>query len=84
VLESTRVDRLFQIGDRVRVVRVPPHIENYPYAEVKEAFSAALGNVYRVDDIDWGGWVLLDLGEDNGGIGIQPDCIELVEQAKES
>lgn len=81
MLESTRVERPIQIGDRVRVVRVPPHIEdpNYPYAEVKEAFAAALGNVYRVDDVDWGGWVFLHVSEENGGIGVQPDCVELAE-----
>jgi hypothetical protein len=76
---------LFKVGDRVRVVRIPAHIEdpNYPYAEVHHAFSVAQGNVYRVDSVDWGGWVWLDLGEEEGGgIGIQPDCVELVERAE--
>jgi hypothetical protein len=68
------------VGDRVRVVRIPPHIENaqYPHTEVKRAFAAALGNVYKVEDIDWGGWVWLDLGAESGQIGVQPDCVELV------
>jgi hypothetical protein len=73
-----------QVGDRVRVVRIPPHIDdpNYPYVEVKRAFAVALGNVYRVEEIDWGGWVWLHLGEGNGGIGVQPDCVERVESSK--
>jgi hypothetical protein len=76
------MDRPFQVGDQVRVVRIPPFIESedYPYPEVKRAFAAALGNVYRVDYVDWGGWVSLSLGRRHGGIGIQPDCVELVQQ----
>jgi len=71
----------FQVGDRVRVVRIPPHIENprYPYADVKRAFAAALGNVYRVEDVDWGGWAWLHIDDTNGAIGVQPDCVEKVQ-----
>jgi hypothetical protein len=71
----------FQVGDQVRVVRIPPHIDNpqYPHADVKLAFAAALGNVYRVEDVDWGGWVWLSIDDANGAIGVQPDCVERVE-----
>ena len=79
------MSRPFRVGDQVRVICIPPHIEtqDYPHPEVKRAFSAALGNIYRVDYVDWGGWVSLHLGYENGGIGIQPDCVELVQQDKE-
>jgi len=74
-----------QVGDRVRVVRIPPHIDrpDYPHAETKRAFAEALGNVYRVDEIDWGGWVWLHL-RPTEGIGVQPDCVELVSPLDDS
>jgi hypothetical protein len=73
----------FQVGDRVRVARIPPHIDNpkYPHADVKRAFAAALGNVYRVEDVDWGAWVWLYIDDENGAIGVQPDCVERVENS---
>lgn len=78
--------RAVQVGDMVRVVRVPPHIASgdYPHPEVLRAFEFALGNVYRVEEVDWGGWVALTLGKGHGGIGVQPDCIELVEPRNEN
>ena len=78
------MERPFQIGDLVRVSRIPPHIisPDYPCAEVRQAFEFALGRTYEVESVDWGGWVMLKLEGERGGIGIQPDCIDLV-QAKE-
>ena len=69
----------FKIGDRVRVIRIPPHIQDpqYRFQEVKDAFAVALGNTCTVEDVDWGGWVWLYLGDENGAIGVQPDCVEL-------
>jgi len=46
--------------------------------EVRRAFEVALGNTYKVEGIDWGGWVWLSLSE-HEGIGVQPDCVELVD-----
>jgi hypothetical protein len=79
-------NRDFHIGDLIRVVSLPPHIakNDFPYAEVRSAFEAALGKCYRIENIDWGGWVQLTLGQPHGGIGIQPDCVELVEPAGNS
>jgi hypothetical protein len=69
----------FQVGDRVRVVRIPPHIDALSAdAETKLAFVTALGNVYTVEKVDWGGWVMLSIS-DAEGIGVQPDCVELVD-----
>lgn len=81
-----RLTKIFQVGDLVRVVRVPPHIasNDYPYPEVQRAFEIALGNTYRVEEVDWGGWVHLHLGNPHGGIGVQPDCVELVERLNEN
>jgi hypothetical protein len=75
------MERPFQIGDMVRVSRIPPHILVPDYsAETRRAFEAALGRTYRVESIDWGGWVWLHLGADHNHeeIGIQPDCVVLV------
>ena len=66
-------------------MRVPPHVESpdYPFPEVRRAFERALGETYSVDAVDWGGWVSLRIG--NGeGIGVQPDCIELVSREANS
>jgi hypothetical protein len=75
----TRVDRPFQIGDSVSVVRLPPNVESpdCPFPEVRRAFEGALGKVYSIDAVDWGGWVFLRIGRGEG-IGVQPDCFELV------
>jgi len=73
-----------QVGDRVRVVRIPPHLDTPDCPpETARAFSEALGNVYCVDEIDWGGWVWLLLRPDEG-IGVQPDCVELVDPVDEN
>jgi hypothetical protein len=73
------MDRPFQVGDLVRVVRVPPNVESpdYPFPEVRRVFENAIGKIYAVEAVDWGGWVSLSVGEGQG-IGIQPDCIELI------
>jgi hypothetical protein len=74
------MERPFQIGDLVRVSRIPSHIgADYPYAEVRRAFEFALGRIYRVEGVDWGGWVMLRLESGRGGIGVQPDCVDLVQ-----
>jgi hypothetical protein len=75
----SEVVRHFQIGDKVRVLRVPPFMEatDYPFPEVQMVFEKAIGNVFRVDYVDWDGWVSLNV--EAGGIGIQPDCVELVQ-----
>ena len=74
------MDRPFQIGDLVRVTQIPPHIgADYPQPEVRRAFEFALGCTYRVTGVDWGGWVSLELSDEHGGIGVQPDCVELIE-----
>jgi hypothetical protein len=71
------MDRPFQIGDMVRVF--PTHIGvDYPAPEVRRAFEFALGRTFMVRGVDWGGWVWLELDEEHGGIGIQPDCVRLV------
>jgi hypothetical protein len=66
------------------VSRIPPHIvdPDYPYAEVRQAFEFALGRAYEVQSVDWGGWVMLMLEGERGGIGVQPDCVELVQGAE--
>jgi hypothetical protein len=68
-------------GDFVRVVRVPPHIAatTYPFPETQAAFAAAVGRTFRVDNVDWGGWVFFWIDEEHGGIGVQPECVELAE-----
>jgi hypothetical protein len=71
------VERLFEVGDMVRVTRIPPYIADHP-PEVLRAFEFALGNTYRVEIVDWGGWVWLELNQEHGGIGVEPDCVELV------
>jgi hypothetical protein len=73
------MDRPFQIGDSVRVLHVPPNVESpdYPFPEVRRVFENAVGKIYSVDAVDWGGWLSLRVGKGQG-IGIQPDCVELV------
>ena len=75
-------DQPFRVGDLVRVARIPPHIDapDYPYEEVKCAFAAALGKTFRVEEVDWGGWVWLLMPGGAEGIGVQPDCVELVQR----
>jgi hypothetical protein len=73
------MDRPFQIGDSVRVVRVPPNVQSpdYPFPEVRLVFESAVGKIYLVDAVDSGGRVSLRIGEGRG-IAVQPDCVELI------
>ena len=59
--------------------RIPSHLESpdYPFPEVRRDFQNAVGKIYSVDAVDWGGWVSLRVGRGEG-IGVQPDCVELV------
>jgi len=68
------MNRSFKVGDMVRISKIPPHIMDpaYPFPEVLQAFEFALGNVYRVEFVDWGGWVQLQLDREHGGIGVHP------------
>jgi hypothetical protein len=49
------VDRPFQIGDTVRVIRLPDYMEasDYPFPEVRSVFETALGKAFLVDYVDW-------------------------------
>ena len=77
------MEPLFQIGDLVRVSRIPPHIgPDYPHVEVRRAFEFALGRTYKVEDVDWGSWVMLTLERGHGGIGVQPDCVHSVQTSE--
>jgi hypothetical protein len=31
--------------------------------------------------VDWGAWVWLYIDDENGAIGVQPDCVERVENS---
>ena len=73
------MDRPFQTGDLVRVKQIPAHIAEHDPPETRAAFEFALGNIYRVSDVDWGGWVFVERNEEHGGIGVHPDCVELIE-----
>ena len=49
---------------------------------MRAAFEFALGKAYLVDFVDWGGWVMLHLNRKHGGIGVQPDCVALIDVEK--
>jgi hypothetical protein len=68
------------VGDRVRVVRVSPHLH-----EEVSLYEKCVGQTFAVEGFDGDGWVEIDVGPVTGHpfelIVIEPECLEVVEPA---
>ena len=69
------------VGDRVRVVRVSPHL---PGENTASVYEKCVGHTFTVDGFDGDGWVKIDVGTITGRafemVAIEPGCLEVVEQ----
>ena len=69
-----------KVGDRIRVLRVPPSVNGAP-DEIRNVFVACVGRVFPIVDIR-DGLFGLEVGEVSGrpaheeGIWIEPECAE--------
>ncbi|MFM2126091.1 MAG: hypothetical protein RL328_2542 [Acidobacteriota bacterium] len=68
------------VGDRVRVVRVSPHLR-----EEIALYEKCVGKTFAVEGFDGDGWVEIDVGSVTGRpfelITIEPECLEVVSGA---
>lgn len=78
--------RAFKVGDRVRVVRVPPLVEREMPPETVELFQRCLGQILRVDGFGKYGHLELNVRDDGSQaaghrdqtIWIEPEFVEAV------
>ena len=78
----------FNIGDLVRVLKVPPQVEREMPPETRELFRKTVGNVFKVDS--FGEYGHLELNVQNDGtqapdychhtIWIESEFVELAER----
>jgi hypothetical protein len=68
------------VGDRVRVVRVSPHLRE---ENKQSVYEQCVGHTFTVDGFDGDGWVEIDVGSISGRayemVAIEPECLEVVE-----
>ena len=75
------------IGDRVRVLRVPPAVEQQMPEETRQIFRRCVGHILRIDGFDDYGGLELNVREDGSQaddyrehtIWIEPEFVEYVE-----
>jgi hypothetical protein len=74
----------FKIGDRVRVIRVPPSVEREMPPETIELFRRCIGQILRIDGFGEHGHLELNVSEDGAQaadyskhtIWIEPEFVE--------
>ena len=77
-------ETVLQVGDTVRVLRVPPEVDRLMPEETREIFRRCVGQVLCIDSFDDYGHLELNVLDDgsqapNGchhTIWIEPECVE--------
>ena len=77
---------IFKIGDRVRVIRVPPSAEQEMPSETTELFRRCVSRTFRVDGFSEYGHLELNVADDGSQapdyskhtIWIEPEFVEIV------
>ncbi len=88
-----------KIGDKIRLVSIPPHVEDDAEFKTRTILTKCLGRVFTVRGFQAEGgrerkrlragcWVELDIGEVIRGstdtIWVEPDSVELLDTNKKS
>lgn len=78
-----------KIGDKVRVLKVPPAVKKEMPAETRRLFRRCVGKVLRVDGLGRCGFLELNVNAAGSQatpaahtIWIEPECVELVKAAR--
>jgi hypothetical protein len=81
--------RPIRIGDKVRVLKVPPSVAKEMPAETRRIFRRCVGKVLRVDGFGRYGHLELNVNDDGSQatptahtIWIEPECVEVVKAAR--
>ncbi len=80
--------RGYLIGDKVRVIKVPPVLPPDDELNTRSLFEACVGQVFPIVGINGAGWLELGvvevLGKDSymASIWIEPEFVEIVGTAK--
>jgi plasmid replication initiation protein len=72
------VPRMFQIGDRVKVIAIPPDLHDAARIGTLEVFQRALGRTFRVEGIGEHGHLELVVSRADT-IWIEPEFVEAVD-----
>jgi hypothetical protein len=71
-----------KIGNRVRLITVPPDLEDFPELPTKSIFQKCLGNEFTVTAITEKGWAELPIGSITGNQGekiyVAPLFLEII------
>jgi hypothetical protein len=55
-----------RVGDKVRLIALPPELEDFPELPTKSTFEKCLGNEFTVTAITEKGWAELTIGSITG------------------
>jgi hypothetical protein len=70
-----------KVGDKVKIVRIPPYLTDDGVMNTKSVFEKCLGHVFRIRGFE-NDWLELNVGKFTGKrfetIWIEPECVELV------
>ena len=71
--------RPFNIGDVIRVTRIPPAVQSDGPPETRRLFKRAVGMTFVVRGFERNGYLELDVSkiEPLNTIWIEPDCVQL-------
>ena len=71
-----------RIGDTVRLIDVPPGLEDFPDLPTKSTFQRCVGNEFTVTAITEKGWAELPIGSVTGNKGekiyVSPSFLEVI------
>jgi hypothetical protein len=70
----------FQIGDMVKVIKIPPDLHDAASIGTPEVFARALGKTFRVEGIGEYGHLELVVSQ-RDSIWIEPEFVEIVSDA---
>jgi hypothetical protein len=69
-------------GNRVRLIAVPPDLEDFPELPTKSTFQKCLGNEFTVTALTEEGWAELPIGSITGHEGekiyVSPPFLEII------
>jgi hypothetical protein len=73
---------MLQVGDKVRLLRVPSEVKDIPGMNTREVFAKCVGSVFSVVAFNEIGWAELPVESVTGSIGetlwVEPEHLEVV------
>jgi hypothetical protein len=79
---GSKQERIMKVGDKVRLVALPPDLEDFPDMPTKSTFQRCVGNEFTVNGITETGWAELQIESVTGNKGekiyVSPSFLDII------